>query len=310
MMTTRWTGVAALLACTLLLGTQRASSAAGQSGFAQLKLGVSGEGAALADAMSTRGGAAATMINPAGLLAPLPDGNSAQLMFSHREWVKDARTEFLGANVRLDESQALGFSLLSSTVGEIEIRTRPGPPEGTFTARTFALGLSYARALQADLRVGATVRMLYQKILVDDGTGWGVDFGAQYDPGPEGLTVAAALANLGNGGKLREEKTTLPSLARLGAAYHFPLAEISAEAAVMGDLVRVFPDRASFLNAGAEMQFQNVVAVRAGYQIGSEGRGFSAGLGVMYGIVTIDYAYAPLSFDLGNTHTISLLLGL
>ena len=310
MIPTRWTTFAAALVCALLFCNMPASGAAGQSGFSLLKLGVSGEGVALADAMSTAGGAAAAIYNPSGLARPLAGGKSAQIIFTHREWVQDTRTEFLGASVHLDDENALGVSLQSSTIGEIQIRTRPGPPEGTFTARTFALGISYARALETDLRVGATLRMLYQKILVDDATGLGVDLGAQYDTGLDGLSLGAALANIGSGGTMREEKTTLPTLARLGGAYRFSLTDVSSEVALAGDLVSVFPDKQSFFNVGGEIRFQDLVAVRGGYQFGSEGRGFSAGLGVSYGIVTLDYAYAPLSSDLGNTHTISLLIGM
>jgi hypothetical protein len=297
-------GGALLLALTL--GPRPASGAAGQSGFSLLKLGISGEGVALADAMtaSTRG-AAGTMYNPAGILRGLLPESAADIMVTHREWIQDTRLEYLAASVRFDAENALGLSLQSATVSDIEIRTRPGPSEGTFTARTFVLGLSYARAIEPDLRIGATVKMVYQKILVDDGAGFGVDIGAQYDTGLDGLSLGAAIANIGSGGTLRTEKTTLPALGRLGGAYRFAPME-DATVAFMGDLVSVFPDKQTFVNLGGEVRFRQLVAVRGGYQLGSEGRGFSAGLGIAYGIVAVDYAYAPLSLDLGNTHTISV----
>jgi hypothetical protein len=77
-----------------------------------------------------------------------------------------------------------------------------------------------------------------------------------------------------------------------------------------GDGVEVFPDNQAFFNLGGELRYEELVAFRSGYQFGSKGRGFSAGLGVTYGIVTLDYAYAPLSLDLGNTHTISVSVSL
>jgi hypothetical protein len=310
MSATRLSTIVIAIVCTYLLLHPTASGEAGRSGFSLLKLGVSGEGIALADAMSAAAhGASATVYNPAGLIQGLPGTTSAELMFTHREWVQDTRIEYLGADVQLDDENALGVALQSATVGNIEIRTRPGTPEGTFTARTFVLGISYARALDQNLRIGATVKMLYQKLLVDDGTGFGVDLGVQYDTDIDGLSLGAAVANIGTGGTLRTEKTTLPTFARMGGAYRLAPAE-HLEAAVMVDFFSVFPDKQSFFNVGGEISFQELVTLRGGYQFGSEGRGFMAGLGVAYGIVSLDYAYAPLSMDLGKTHTVTISVGL
>jgi hypothetical protein len=281
-----------------------ASGAAGESGFALLKIGLPARGVAVADALTaSAGGAAATMYNPAGLLRPM--NASAELMVTHREWVQDTRMEHLAAGVRLGETDAIGLSLQSVTVGNIEIRTRPGPAEGTFTARMFSLGVSYAHTVMPGLTAGVTAKMLYQKILVDDAAGYAADLGVQYVPGPEGLTLGFALANLGTGGALREERTPLPALARIGGAYAFQPAE-EAAVTLLGDVMHVFPDKQTFAAAGAEIRFRELVTVRGGYQFGSEGRGFSSGLGITYGILALDYAFAPLSHDLGNTHTISV----
>ncbi len=291
----------------LLLPLSIAVAAAGGSGYALLKLGISGEGVALADAMSaSAAGAEATVYNPAGLM-PAP-GSSAEIQFTHRAWIQDVRMEFLGAAVAIGSADAIGFSLQSTTVGNIDIRTRPGPAEGSFTARTFVIGASYARSFEPRLRAGATVKMLYQKILVDDAAGLAFDLGVQFEPGIDGLSLGAALANLGTGGTLRTERTTLPAQGRLGAAYHLaPTDDITA--GLMGDLLRVFPDKQTLFNVGAEIGFRRLVSLRGGYQFGSEGRGLAGGGGVEYGGVRLDYAYAPLSLDLGNTHTISLAVG-
>jgi hypothetical protein len=46
--------------------------------------------------------------------------------------------------------------------------------------------------------------------------------------------------------------------------------------------------------------------LRFGYQTGIDTRGFSAGMGIRYSIVTIDYAYVPFSLQVGNSHLISI----
>lgn len=283
---------------------------AGKSGMAFLKLGVSGRGVSMADAMvGSVDGAAATYYNPAGL-APRSGSNGTQLMFMHKEWIQDTRMEFLGGSGPLGENDALGISVTSTTVSDIEVRTRPGAPEGTFTARNFAAGASYARRLSDNVRVGVTAKFLYEKILVDEASGFAFDIGTQIDTPIDNLTVGAAVANLGKLSALETDPSVLPALARIGPAYAFALSEDLYRFQLAADLLHIFPEGKSYFNAGTEVNFDRLVSGRVGYQFGSKGRGFTAGVGFEYGIFALDYAYVPLSADLGNTHTIAIALNL
>ena len=297
-----------LLLVVPTLSSNIAFSQAGESGLAFLKLGISGRGIGMGDAMSAIvTGPAATYYNPAGILAT-PGNSTSQLMFMHKEWIQDTRIEFLGSNVLLDDQNAIGFSLNSTTVSDIEIRTRPGPPDATFTARNLLVGASYARLLEDDLRIGISGKFLYQKILTDQSSGYGIDIGAQYKTPIEDLSVGAVVANIGRMSGLRGETTTLPSLLRIGPAYSFHTTDINSQISIASDFLYIFPESKSYLNLGGELLFNEIVAARAGYQFGSEGRGLSGGLGVVYDIVAVDYAYSHLTDDLGNTHTVSLSL--
>jgi hypothetical protein len=283
----------------------------GQSGMAFLKLGVSGRGTAMADAGSAIvSGAPATYYNPAGLIPGGASQAASQLMFMHREWIQDTRMEFLGASIALDDDNALGAAINSTTVSDIEIRTRPGPADGTFTSREFSVGLSYAHRFTTDLRIGVTGKFLYQKIFVDEGSGYAADLGAIWKSPLDSLTIGAALCNLGSMGVLRSEKTTLPSLLRVGPAYSLRFGQDQIEATLAADFVRIFPEQRNYLNTGAELRFNSFVAARGGYQFGSEGRGMTLGVGISYGMLVLDYAFAKISADLGDAHTISLALNL
>ncbi|MBI4535039.1 MAG: PorV/PorQ family protein [Ignavibacteriae bacterium] len=281
---------------------------AGKAGLSFLKLGISGRGISMGDAMSAHvTGAAATHYNPAGVLVGT---TPAQLMIMHKEWIQDTRTEFLGASARLGETDAIGISLNSTTVSDIEIRTRPGTPEGTFTARNYSLGASYARQFSDDLQIGITAKFLHEKILIDEASGFGFDVGVQYKTTISNLSIGVVVSNLGSMSALRNVKTKLPTLTRIGSAYSTDIEEISSQLTVATDFLHIFPGARSYLNSGAELVFDNIVAARAGYQFGSKGRGFTAGVGVQHGIIALDYAYSPLSLDLGNSHTVSVSLNL
>jgi hypothetical protein len=275
--------------------------------MAFLKLGVSGRGVSMGDAMSSLvEGAAAAYYNPAGLLPSSGESIGTQLMFMHKEWIQDSRTEFLGAAMPVGEGHAFGVSVISTTVSDIEVRTRPGPVEATFTARDVALGISYAQAVGADVRLGLTAKFLYEKILVDEASGFAADFGAQVRTPVKHLIAGIVLANIGGMSKLQNEKTALPAMLRVGPAYSIGLADDEYTVNLAADYLHVFPEKHGYLNAGTEFLFGRILAARVGYQFGSEARGLSAGLGVSYGIIGLDYAYSRLAEDLGNSHTLSL----
>jgi hypothetical protein len=232
------------------------------------------------------------------------------MMFMHKEWFQDTRVEFLASSFSLDDENAIGLALNSTTVSEIEIRTRPGPVEDTFTARNFSLGASLAHAFSDDVRVGITGKFLYQKILIDESSGYAFDLGGQYRSPIENLSFGAVIANIGSMRGLRSGNTTLPSLLRVGPAYEFPVESIASQVALASDYVFNFPERTSYLNLGGELEYDAILAARLGYQFGSEARGFAGGVGIAHGILALDYAYTFLSDDLGSGHTISIALNL
>ena len=291
------------------MSLEDAYAEAGKSGLSFLKLGASARGIAMGDAMSANvSGAAATYYNPAGLLNSSAEDSRTQVMLMHKEWIQDTRTEYFATSFWLGDNDALGFFLNSTTIAEIEIRTRPGTPEGTFTARNFSIGASYAHAIGENLRVGFTGKFLYEKIFVDEASGLAFDFGVQYVTSIENLSVGASLSNLGSINELRTESSKLPAFVRIGPAYSVDFESINSKLILATDFLHSFPDDLSRMNLGSELVFNKTFAARVGYQIGSEGRGFAAGIGVHYGALALDYAYSPLSFDLGNSHTISLVL--
>jgi hypothetical protein len=115
---------------------------------------------------------------------------------------------------------------------------------------------------------------------------------------------------MGSMSALRDESTTLPALVRTGASWQAELPSFGASALLSGDLLYVIPEGSLYGGLGGEVLLEKIVAVRAGYNLGSEGRGFTAGLGVAYGILRVDYAYAAVARDLGNAHSIGITLSL
>jgi hypothetical protein len=303
--------ICAIGAMLSVLVPSSAAAQPGESGLTFLTLGVSARGLAMGDAMSALAtGATSTFYNPASLLPPVRQNGTMQLMFMHREWIQDARSDFVGASIPLGGERALGFSVNTTGVSGIEVRIRPGPSEGTFTARDFSAGLSYAQKIDSTVSAGLTAKFLYEKIFVDDAAGFAADAGVLWRTPVEHLLLGASLCNLGSMNSLRNASTTLPTLFRVGPAYEIGPDDSQFSSAVAADVVHIFPDKRTYVNAGGEIVLNRFLAVRGGYQFGSDTRGLTLGVGIMYKSLALDYAYARVGSDLGNGHTFSLAVNL
>jgi hypothetical protein len=266
-----------------------------------LKLGVGGRAVGMGEAyVALASDAAAMHYNPAGLAI---DGKS-EIVVMHNEWIKDVRTEFLGVKVPIS-GYTFGLFLNTTSIGGIEVREIPGPPEATFSAHDFAVGLSAACQIDQSLSLGITGKLLYEKLLVDESLGAAADMAVLYFPPVEGLRVGMTVSNIGSMGALHEESTKLPAAFRFGSAYSSNIESMNGKLTFAVDGFKPFSGDLFHLNLGGEFEYSESFAVRIGYQSGYESKGLSAGFGVRYGIFKIDYGFVPFSLDLGSAHIVS-----
>jgi hypothetical protein len=232
-----------------------------------------------------------------------------------------------------------GAHIITLNSGDIE-RTTPAFPEGgdpqfgsTFTWTSTAVGLSYGRRLTDRLSLGATGKVVTEG-LTDARTTWGaVDVGTQFNTGIYGITLGAAVLNVGPASEARgtavrrqvdtdeflnrrteiqfaTESTELPTLFRfsvgmdlLGRAgsvlstdpRHKLLAEAAFNDAIDTDLQ---------FAGGLEYSFNNFVFLRGGKRFFNDDRatgerglyGLSGGLGLR-----VPFAGRALKFDYAYT---------
>jgi hypothetical protein len=274
----------------------------GETGLSFLKLGVGARSVGMGEAHAAiASDASATYYNPAGLA----EAEKTNILAMHKEWIQDVRTEFLGVNVPFKEF-ALGLSINTTSISDIQLRTRPGPPEGTFSSHDFAGSLSIARRIAPQVSLGVSFKFLYEKIFVDEASGYGVDIGALYKAPIEGLRFAAVASNVGSMGSLKTEDIRLPSLLRIGSAYIRDVDALHSTLTLGADILKVFREDNAHLHTGVEVSYQELVSFRVGYLTGYETRAFTAGLGLQRGIFRLDYGFSPQSQDLNSGHTLSV----
>lgn len=278
----------------LLLGLLLAAPLWARSGMTYLQLPAGARAAALAEAGVALPDQDALTANPAALQSA-----GRTLGMSHSEWVQDIRHEYLTLLWGGDQ-RVLGVSLQLSHTGQLEHRTGPSAePLGEFGVYEGAFSLAYARAWSPRLRLGLNLKLLRQSVYTATATGAALDLGLLYQLRPD-LGLGAAVRQLGRMNELVQEATPLPRTVAAGLVYTgLPRTALSGE-------VR-HAEEGTTLHLGAEWQAAASLALRGGYQ-SAEGRGLALGLGLERQTWTLDYAFVPLSADLGNAHRLSLYL--
>lgn len=290
-------------------------------------LGLGGAYAALA------GDVTAGYWNPAGLSRL----SYPQITLMHDErFAGLVNYDYGAAAVPFGKDVTFGFSVIRLGVDNIpntqnagvDVNGNPLPPDQWqnvdridpnrvtyFNAADWAFYVSYARRLDERFSYGVNLKLIRRDLELASATGIGFDIAAQYrltDRVLLGATfqdVTTTLVAWSNG----TNELISPTL-KLGSAYLIDLFGGTLAPAVDADIR--FENRRSASNAhlgpvsfdfhsGVEFDFQNLVALRAGYSdIGS----LNVGTGIHLPKFDIDYTFAK--FDggdqLGNTHRISL----
>jgi hypothetical protein len=240
------------------------------------------------------------LLNPANIASC----ESYGVLFSHTEWIQDIHTEYLSIEAPFEIGN-ISLSIGKTSIDDISIHgDQPGPALGSFNSQSTFFQLTYAIKLAESISFGIAPKYLYEKIFVDEATGWGVDFGALYTPSIKGVTLGLSLTNLGSLSAFRSEKTDLPSQIRLGGTYSIALDVISFRTALaysseLGTSIR-------HISVGTEATYNNILTIRFGYKTGYDYRDFSAGFGLRYNMVMFDYAYIPFSSQMGNSNIFSI----
>lgn len=290
------------VAFALLAGASAARAAnPGETGLAFLKIGVGARAAGMGEAYVAVGqDASATYWNPAGIANAL----GTEVHATHNEWISDVRYEYLAA-VHGMKGQALGVHAALLHMGTLDGRDADGNFTQSFRAYDLSAGLTYARRMTRAFEVGATAKLLYEKIEDFSATGFAGDAGIRYRTPVHGLTAAATLTNIGPAMSFVEDDFTLPVAARLGVAYR---TRALLEGLILAADLSFPNDSDPRGHVGAEIWPHKMFALRGGAKLGYDEELGAVGFGVHYSTYTFDYAFVPFSSssELGDTHRISV----
>ena len=291
----------ALFYCLLaaaIPGRALAQTSAGGESFEFLLLDANARAVALGGAYTALAADAnALLYNPAGLARV----KTHEATFMHNQYLQGLTQEYLamaaasgwGAGFNFFDFGSMDRTTLSHQSGGI----------GEFGLSNMALSAGYGRNY-GPLSLGGGLKYIREATDNVTAAGCAADLGAMYDiQRYPGLTLGAALQNMGPAVKFIGKREKLPFLMRGGMAYSFKAFNSRSVAAL--DVSKAGSDKLRF-GAGSEILLNNVIALRAGFTTRNDaGIGLTAGAGWQWKSGSIDYALVPFG-DLGLTHRISL----
>ena len=268
-------------------------------GEAWLKIPTGARGTALANAyLNIAEGPTASWWNPAGLIKN--SGWSGAFTYTSPFTGNPdfaGNYEFVGVSNKSGKN-AYGITLSEMYIPSFETYDEQQHYYGKFDLNNLLGAFSYARAIDRQLTVGASLKGLYERIYIDECSTWLLDFGLMYTPYPN-LWLGATAMNLGPSPKFDSVATKLPSAWKLGASYTISnlLFSINTDKYI---------DEIMKVGFGCEYTPIKYLSLRAGYITGSTTESFSLGFGINWQGFKLDYAFKPYAYNIGASHIITL----
>lgn len=276
--------------------------------------------------------------NPAGIAGL----NRYETIFTYTKMFADINLNYFAIAMPFDDFGTIGVSVTALDYGEMEITTELDP-EGigtTFSAGSYAFGLSYARYITKDFAVGATFKYIRESIMNSSADGFAFDIGTVFLTPFWGIKFASSITNFGTkmqmtgddllvrydqdpttsgnnetvDAHLATDQFELPLKLQIGISREFKFLENQS---LLLAIDANYPnDNKQWVNIGGELKlFSNLIYLRAGYKtlfLEESQEGLTLGFGLNYeglGVLglSVDYAYQQYKY-LGNNHSFGIIL--
>ena len=287
---------------------------AGTTGANFLKLGIGPRAIAMGEAqVGLADDVYASYWNPAGLAGL----RGQEAGFVQTRYVESIRESFAAYAYPTQAQGTFGVSMTYLGVGTFQGYDAVGTPTSQVGANDASIGLTYARNLYRDNRLGTrlsagvTGKWIQERLDTVSARTNAADAGLVFAPGIRwgsfwsGWRAGLAVRNLGAPIRFDQDSFALPQTLAGGISYAGQWREESFTLALDGNHPNDGPNN---LGAGLELSTLETFVLRAGYTSqGDLGNGLRFGAGVRFKVVQVDYAYAGLG-PFGGVHRFGLTL--
>lgn len=292
------------------------------------------------------GGAFTAVANDASSMYWNPSGiayaENFEGIFTYTEMFADINLNYFGVVIPTGESGNIGINVTALNIGEMDVTTEE-LPEGTgetFTAGSYAFGITYARFITDNFAVGVNIKYVRENIYNSSAEGLAIDIGTIFNTPFYGIKFASSITNFGTkmnitgddllvrydqdettrgnnetvDAKLSTDNFELPLRLQIGISKELVFAENQKFTLAVD---ANYPnDNDQWINVGGELAlFNNLVFLRGGYKalfLDDSQEGLTLGVGLKYDQsnvlgIQVDYAYQHLEY-LDNTHSFGIIL--
>ena len=228
----------------------------GRTGYTWLKTFSDAGLSASGECFAARDGLPGILVHPAAIAG----FNSRAVKMSYVSHYVDTQYGSIGyAGSFKGRDAAIRFTYVN--YGEFNGRDSNNESTGTFSAGDFGVTLNLGKKVRDDLKVGVMASFMSSKIEDFSSQAASLDFGAIYEPPFEGLTVGAALMNVGTviKGYSSSYKDILPTYLSVGARKQLAHAPVTLFTDV------IFPNDNDIVYAyGIEIAVRDMFYINAG----------------------------------------------
>lgn len=293
-------------------------SKVGASGAQFLKIGVGSRYQAMGEAsVAVANDVYALYWNPAGLV----EIEHAAVGFTNVNWILDIDLNYVAMAKYFEDVGVFGLSASILSMDDQEITTfeQQDGTGNSYSAASYAIGVSFARQLTSKFAFGTTFKYVGEKIHREHSQGFAFDFGTMLYTGFRSLRLGMCISNMGPelefsgpdlsvsydaqegeganhavGAELKTTPYDLPMTFRVGMAYDIDMGPNSM-LTLAGELKHP-NDNIQQGSLGAEWGFSEKFFLRGGYKFNYEEEGLSLGGGLSTWIsngtsLVIDYAW-------------------
>lgn len=241
--------------------------------------------------------------NPAGCVT----NSDREISLEYNHYIIGIKRGFLAYLHPLSTQSSLGVAMNHLSVGEMTKTNEFGDEIGTFGSSAIATSLAYSTIMldKPMVRIGATLKWIYQSVDEYSSHGVALDFGGLYEPGPMGVTLGFSVQNIGSQiKKFNEVKESLPLNLSFGGAYALSNGQL-----ILSLDLKKPRDHGLLFTLGSEWIATKNFTFRFGYNsLGSDWKsgseldilgGLSFGLGLKWKKLRLDISTSPM-VELGN----------
>ncbi len=305
---TKRLGLPALVLIAAMLLSSAALAGDGKAGSTYLDVFAIGVGAgpsAMGAYTAAPGDLWSLTYNPAGLA----NIDRLKLGVSQIEWLEDSSYSYLGVGLpRGDGGLAMGLAYFD--LGGVPVLDMQGTDlNESADAYNFGFigGYGFDFPNVCGLKAGVSGHVIQANLDDTGATAIGINLGLLYGMMDEQVHLGLTVKNMGTKFKFEEDEDS-QTVTYVGGLSYTTLEEQIPNVDLMVGVDAIMPkDQDVMMGVGGEIWVYDMLALRVGYQTGSEMGNLSYGAGFAYSDFMLDYTYADYE-DLEASHRISLTM--